>query len=196
MAGDETHDMHTMFREGADRVDWQLIWDRQAMRASLADVWWRMAGGRPGARVLDVGCGPGLFALRYADLGGVVTATDLAEGALRFLDARRAGRDVATRLHDAEDAPFPERGFDVAFVTNVLHHARRPDRILAHVRDAAATLLVAEFDPDGPGAIGPPLADRVAPPTLAAWLRDAGWAPGPPARGQPYEHYAIVARQR
>ncbi|WP_255596178.1 cyclopropane-fatty-acyl-phospholipid synthase family protein [Cellulomonas sp. C5510] len=69
---------------------------------------------RPGARVLDLGCGPGLIAQRLAALGCRVTGVDLSAGSLAH--ARRAadaaGLEIEYRQQDFRTLDEPGR-FDL-----------------------------------------------------------------------------------
>ncbi|HWG89436.1 MAG TPA: class I SAM-dependent methyltransferase [Candidatus Thermoplasmatota archaeon] len=186
--------MKTVFRGHVHGDVWERIWVQQGQLLSLADDWWRLAGGAPGSRVLDVGCGPGRFALRYAELGGLVTAIDLSPDALAFLQAHRRNLPVSTQVQDAEAGGLPGDN-DLAFVTNVLHHAPHPDRLLTNVRHAAKRVLVAEFDPAGPGALGPPVGSRLSPARLHELLKAAGYTQIAAAQQLPFEHYAVVAER-
>lgn len=183
-------------RDGADHA--AHLWARQEKRASLAPVYWDLAGGRPGSRVADVGCGPGYFTLAYAGLAGPtghVHAVDTDPAALAYLRGRLDPvhhAHVTTELLDVASLPLPELHFDVILCTDALHHIRALDKALANMRVGRARLVLAEFDPAAPGEYGPPLADRIAPATLAAAMRAAGWTPGP-VRALDHEHYAIVA---
>ena len=66
----------------------------------------RLLGSVAGSRVLDVACGNGLFARRLAELGALVTATDVSEPLLEH--ARRRGSAQAAGIEylvcDATDA--------------------------------------------------------------------------------------------
>lgn len=187
--------MTRMFRDHAHHVDWHHIWARQEARASLADAWWTLAGGRRGARLLDVGSGPGFFALRYAAHGAEVTAVDLAPEAIAFLDARRGPEHETMRafVHDAERTPVPGGPFDAALVTHVLHHAEAPGALLANLRGVARRLVLAEFDPRGPGDVGPPREARLAVAEARALVEAAGWRVERVVEGQDAETYTIVA---
>lgn len=111
MAGD--------FHKDLTHHDPEHIWERQRQRAPLVSLWWGLAEGRQGMRVLDVGCGPGHLALEWADRVGAtgdVLAVDVNPAFLRVLEARRDPRrhaHVRTLLADAQTAPLPERGFDL-----------------------------------------------------------------------------------
>lgn len=177
------------------------MYARQEARAPMAETYWRMAGARPGFRVAEVGAGPGFFALRYAAFTGPtghVHATDVSPDALDFLRARLDPvhhAHVTTELLDIQRAPLPDLGFHAVFATDMLHHVDDVPAALASLRQTAAPLVIAEFDPAGPGEDGPPLSERLAPRALHAMLEDAGWRAGK-AEALPYEHYALVATPR
>lgn len=177
---------------------WEEVWARQERRASLAQVYWDLAGGRPGLRVADVGSGPGYFALRFAALTGPtghVHAVDVSGEALAFLRGKLDPihhAHVTTEILDIEALPLPELHFHALFCTDVLHHADDVAAALANLRLSNVRLVVAEFDPAGPGDMGPPLEMRIAPERMVDALRKAGWKPDPWVHLE-HEHYAVVA---
>lgn len=186
---------HPHYRKDLSHLTQEGVWERQARRAPLADLWWRLAEGRPGLRVADVGCGPGFFALdlaRRVGPAGHVLAVDLNPEAIAFLQARAPPPHLRALAWDAGKAPLPEAGFDLLTLTDVLHHADDPARMLRLLRGAGARLLVAEFDPEGPGDMGPPPEERIPRARMEALLREAGWLV---LRGEaePFEHYALLA---
>lgn len=178
--------------------DLERLADRQRARLPLAREWWAMAGGRRGARVADVGCGPGVLARQYAEWAGpdgAVLALDKDRAALAFLRARLDPvRDahVTARFLDAEASPLEDR-VDAAFLTDALHHMEDPAAALANLHAPGRVLLLAEFDPEGEGEVGPPRDMRLGPSDLLAMLAEAGWTAGP-VLWQAMEHYAVVAR--
>lgn len=188
--------MDHAYHKNLAHVGWQEVWDRQARRAPLMDEYWRLARGQRGMRVLDVGCGPGFFALdvaRRVGQGGIVVALDSDPDALAFVRRRMTPLETPTLgvvAANAEDE-LPAGPFDLVLVTNVLHHADAPARILRHARKVGARILVAEFDPEGAGELGPPRAARLAPDVVAGWMRDAGWRVEGPTR-HAFEQYAFV----
>lgn len=185
------------YRKDLGHLSEEEVWERQKRRAPLADHWWRLAGARPGWRVLDVGSGPGWFALEWARRvgpAGSVLAVDLRAEPLAHLAARGAP-NVRTLQWDVEDKPLPERGFDLVVATDVLHHAERPADLLARLRGAGQRLLVAEFAPEGPGEMGPPPSERIARDRMARMLREAGWEPQA-WEDEPFEHYAVLSAPR
>lgn len=98
------------------------------------------AAAGPGARVLDVGCGPGHLAIRLArDADLRVTGLDLdprmIERARR--QARRAmagGQQLPDFIvGDATALPFPDATFDLVVSTLSMHHWAEPAQGLAEV---------------------------------------------------------------
>jgi len=79
-------------------------------------------------RILDVGCGNGVFTGRLARDGGNVLGLDFSHHLLAD------NRHAALACGDVAALPFGDAAFDVVFEANVLHHVR--DR-LAVVREMA-----------------------------------------------------------
>lgn len=78
-----------------------------------------------GLRVLDLGCGSGVFSSLLAQRGGEVTAIDLTEAAVRMAreTADRTGASVAIARMDAEKLAFADGTFDFVYSWGVLHHS-------------------------------------------------------------------------
>ena len=81
-------------------------------------------------RVLDVGTGPGFFAIILAELGYQVTAVDYTASMLE--EARRNAGALAGcirfRQMNAEELTFPADSFDVVVTRNVTWNLRDPER--------------------------------------------------------------------
>ena len=77
---------------------------------------------RPGARALDLGCGPGRNAVWLAQQGYAVDAVDLSPAALEWgrERAERAGVHVAFSRADALAWPAPQ--YDLVFDSGLYHH--------------------------------------------------------------------------
>lgn len=100
-----------------------------------------LLGDLRGKRVLDVGCGTGLWAVYLASLGGDVTAIDVSAASVEVARRRAALCGMALRvrpLHmSALALEFPEASFDVVHGQDILHHlpgapfAREMARVLA-----------------------------------------------------------------
>jgi SAM-dependent methyltransferase len=71
----------------------------------------RRVGLARGERVLEVGCGTGVFLRRAADLGAEVVGVDASEALLEL--ARERVPEADLRLADMESLPFEDDSFDV-----------------------------------------------------------------------------------
>jgi len=99
---------------------------------------------QPPARVIDIGGGPGRYAIALAQQGYAVTLIDLSQGCLNFAQgkAREAGVDMTDAVQaDAVDlAGVPASAYDAALLQGPLYHLiEEADRLRA-VREAARVL--------------------------------------------------------
>lgn len=85
-------------------------------------------------RVLDVGTGPGFFAIILAELGYQVTAVDYTASMLD--EARRNAGALASRIcfrqMNAEELRFTAASFDVLVTRNVTWNLHDPEKAYAH----------------------------------------------------------------
>ena len=91
----------------------------------------------PRARYVDIGVGDGLLTLMLAEVAASVTAVDISPEMLAQLERRaeRKGiRNLVTVEGDLEDLPLPHGSFEVAVLSQALHHAARPEQALAEAR--------------------------------------------------------------
>jgi len=92
-----------------------------------------LAGLPPGSRVLDVGCGEGVFAAELAAAGAEVVGIDVADEPLRRARARHPELDL--RAVDGEGTwPLPDAAFDVVWAGEVIEHVADTARWLSEVR--------------------------------------------------------------
>jgi SAM-dependent methyltransferase len=114
---------------------------------------------QPGERVLDVGCGTGVFLGALASAVGSAGAVTGLDHSSAFLAEARA-RLVAGGLSDvvslyqgdAHRLPFPDRSFDAAHAERVLMHLEDPDqaiRELLRVVRPEGRVVAAEVHPMG-----------------------------------------------
>jgi 2-polyprenyl-3-methyl-5-hydroxy-6-metoxy-1,4-benzoquinol methylase len=92
-----------------------------------------LASVRPGERVLDLGCGEGLFASALLDAGAEVLAADVAAEPLR----RAAARDprLELRLIDGDDAwELQDASFDVVWAGEVIEHVADTAAFMSEIR--------------------------------------------------------------
>jgi len=121
-------------------------WDRRApsytdviqknLDSGWEEVWADMlishfpdSDGEP-LRVLDVGTGPGFYAMILASRGYRVTAVDFSEKMLE--EARRNAGDIAAEIDfrqmDAHSLEFPDESFDVVVTRNLTWNLSDPVR--------------------------------------------------------------------
>jgi SAM-dependent methyltransferase len=96
-------------------------------------------GGRPG-RVLDLGCGPGLYTTRLARLGHQCRGVDISPAAIAYARAQAASEALAADyvLGDARSVGLGE-GYDLAmFIFGELNSLRPADALTVLQRAAAA----------------------------------------------------------
>lgn len=98
--------------------------------------------------VLDVGCGGGLLAERFASLGCRVTGVDLSLPTLAAAreHARSAGLSIRYETGDAAALPFDPAEFDVVCCCDVLEHVEDVDRVIAQIGRVMAPGGVFFFD--------------------------------------------------
>ena len=95
----------------------------------------------PRARYVDIGVGDGLLTLMLAEVAESVTAVDISPEMLGQLH-RRAERKGITNLStvegELEALPLPDGSFEVAVLSQALHHAERPELALREARRVLA----------------------------------------------------------
>ena len=103
-------------------------WKRRAWREKILS----MAPADGKLEILDVGTGPGFFAINLALAGHSVTGVDVTEEMLCHARENAAAYGAAPRfLHQSGDAlPFPDGSFDLVVSRNVLWNLERPVQAL------------------------------------------------------------------
>lgn len=109
---------------------------------------------RPGTRVLDLGCGPGLYAERMARLGCAVTGIDLSERSIAFARERATREGLPIEYRRANFLELDETdAFDVAMQVygelSTFDDATRDD-LLARIHRALAPGGTLVFDVSTP----------------------------------------------
>lgn len=77
----------------------------------------------PGARLVDVGGGPGFFADAFGAGGATYVAVDADAGEMRLHGREPGPRTVQAR---GDALPFGDGSFDIAYSSNVLEHVPEP----------------------------------------------------------------------
>ncbi|MFD0710940.1 class I SAM-dependent methyltransferase [Paenibacillus sp. GCM10027626] len=91
----------------------------------------RQIGPTPNQAVLDVGTGPGFFAILLAGMGHTVTAVDSSPEMLKnaHKNAQAAQASIKFINSDLHDLPFAEGSFDVIISRNVTWTLRDPESV-------------------------------------------------------------------
>lgn len=110
-----------------------------------------LLGSVQGLRVLDAGCGSGLYAEQLVARGARVTGFDASRELLALAKAR-LGESVDLRVHDLDEPLdwLPDRSFDRIVLALVLHHLEDPVpalRELCRVLTSEGRLIVSTVHP-------------------------------------------------
>jgi SAM-dependent methyltransferase len=136
----------------------------------------------PDANVADIGCGPGVFALRFARAcpDGLVYAADVEPRQLDRLreHLRETGiENVVPVLASYATPHLPPGRIDLIFIGDTLHHF---EERIAYVRGLrrflapGGRIAIFEYKP-GPLPVGPPPDHKLEHGQLAAEMREAGY---------------------
>lgn len=88
------------------------------------------------ARILELGCGPGLL---WADNreripdGWTITLTDASAGTVREAEERLGPDRITFRVADAQGIPFEDKTLDAALANHMLYHVPDVSRALSEV---------------------------------------------------------------
>jgi len=128
-----------------------------------------LAGAGPGSRVLDVGCGPGVFTVPFARAAGStgrVYAADILPEMVAACRRRVAAAglvNVEVALSTENAVPFPDRCADLVFACQILHELHDPTLFfgeMARVLAPDGSLVVVDWEKVDTG-IGPPVEKRL-----------------------------------
>lgn len=109
----------------AQNVEEMNNWKRDAWR----DLILKYAPRKEHLRILDVGTGPGFFAMTLALAGHDVVAIDVTEQMLEHAreNARAYGANVKFLLQRGENLPCPDESFDLIVSRNVIWNLEFPE---------------------------------------------------------------------
>ena len=91
-----------------------------------------------GKRVLEIGCGIGTDAVNFARAGANYTGIDLSSESIKLAKQRfevfgLTGEFFEANAEELNDVFDPHEKFDLIYSFGVIHHAPRPERVVAHL---------------------------------------------------------------
>jgi ubiquinone/menaquinone biosynthesis C-methylase UbiE len=115
------------------RAAGDLLWVRhEAVLQFIRD--WNLPAG---ARVLDLGCGPGVMTRDLARLGysgvGLDASPAMIENCTKSAEAEGILHSWSYQLGDVESLPFPDKSFDGAICMGVIDYLSSDDKFLSEV---------------------------------------------------------------
>jgi len=123
-------------------------------------------------RVLDVGCGTGLFSEAFSLRKMVTTGIDINPAMVKA--AADLVIDATFKCASADKLPFPDKSFDIVFLAHVLHESTSPVTVLQEARRVAKYRVAVLEWPYRAEDFGPPLEHRLQPETLKRAAHKAG----------------------
>jgi ubiquinone/menaquinone biosynthesis C-methylase UbiE len=102
-----------------------------ASNARLIDAFARLTGLPPGARVVDLGCGSGVFTDALRQRGYRCTGVDLSPKLIGIARAKYSGVEFIEG--DVEQLKFADASFDGVLLSGLVHHLPNPARCAAEV---------------------------------------------------------------
>jgi ubiquinone/menaquinone biosynthesis C-methylase UbiE len=97
-------------------------------------------GIRPGMTLVDYGCGPGRYTLRFSNLVGergkvyAVDVHELAIEAIRQMMLKHDLGNVEPRLAEGYNSALPSNAADMVFALDMFFSVRRPNLFLAELK--------------------------------------------------------------
>jgi len=116
---------HDLASRRADTIEQHVAWIHR-----------KILGGQP-ARILDMGCGPGLYTSRLAALGHTTTGVDISPASIEYARAHHPGGDYT--LGDIREVD-PGAGYDLAAMIYGELNAFSPEDAARIVEKAHAAL--------------------------------------------------------
>jgi ubiquinone/menaquinone biosynthesis C-methylase UbiE len=92
----------------------------------------KMMGNIKGKRILDLGCGPGIYAKLLTDKGAIVKGIDISKEELKY--AKIEAPKAEFKLGDANRLPYKDSEFDIVLSALVMGHIKDWNKPLKEIR--------------------------------------------------------------
>jgi SAM-dependent methyltransferase len=181
--------------------DWAALFDHPSRAAwQKPDEVVALLALTPGMTVVDVGAGTGYFLSRLSaavGASGRVVATDIQRDMVRYMNERAAREklgNVSAVLAPPDDVGVAAGSADRALVVDVWHHIQGREQYaarLARVLRPGGAVVIVDFTLES--RRGPPRDHRLAPDTIMAELRAAGFAVELASESLP-DQYVVIGR--
>ena len=122
---------HELVQDYVDMEDAEYIQEEKGRRAQAGLILSDIAGQKKAGRMLDIGCGPGLFLHEAKKRGWDTQGVDLSGWAKEYA-GQNFGIDVFRgTLHEAG---FQDRHFDAVVMNDVIEHLEDPKSVLREIQ--------------------------------------------------------------
>jgi 2-polyprenyl-3-methyl-5-hydroxy-6-metoxy-1,4-benzoquinol methylase len=188
------------FHKDLSKLGWNEVKTRQLHRLPLVKEWLNLVSLTKAKRLLDIGPGAGVFLNEYASQmssNGKIVAIEKSAEAISFINEVYKYSNVSVICWDLELPLEEDIGtFDIVMLTDVLHHTENPEALLKNLQKYMTKetyILIAEFDPQAEGLIGPPLVNRISLSDMKVYVENSGFQIIKEGK-QNFEHYYVVIR--
>jgi len=122
------------YQKRANRLGWGQKTAR--INPKLAQLLFKHIKGK---KVIDIGCGSGIWTDFLTEKGYFVTGVDFVA---QFISQAKKNKKGDYIIADAQNLPFEKNRFDTALLINVLEHVDDIDRVIRQASRVASRLII------------------------------------------------------
>ena len=90
-------------------------------------ITFEMLGDVKGKKILDAGCGSGIYTKILAEKGAKVQGLELSGEMIRLAEEHCKGLDIKFKQGSIDNLPYPSNSFDVVVASLVIHYLEKPE---------------------------------------------------------------------